>query len=258
MKIFKFYIKCFLMTGLIFLYILVAFVIMIFSRSESQRKNLCRNCSYFTKIALRFLGIKVRKNMDFLNEEETYLIVSNHLSYMDVLVISSFFTTSFVTSTEIEKDIFLGMMAKLGGSIFVERRKKTRLLKDLGSVSEVLSGGLNVMFFPEGTSTDGEDVISFKKTLFRSAIMCGVKILPLCICYVAIDKKPITRENRDLVFWYGDMKFFPHFIKFLKLESVEVNLEVLPTILPLSMTPDTISKLARSSIQKAYKKVSHL
>ncbi len=79
--------------------------------------------------------------------------VDRRNSYLDVLIISSVFPASFITSVEIAKDFFLGTLARLGGSIFVERRRKIRLLKDIDAVSNVLSSNLNVVLFPEGTST---------------------------------------------------------------------------------------------------------
>lgn len=198
------------------------------------------------------LGVKIRIRKIFSPEDKTYMIVCNHLSYVDVLIIASIFSASFITSVEISKDIFLGSLAKLGGSIFVERRKKTRLIKDLGSVSKVLSDGLNVVLFPEGTSTNGEAILPFKKTLFRAAIQCGVEILPVCINYISIDGVTLNKKNRDLIYWYGDMKFFPHFINLLRIKQINVQLSILPAITTTKMTSDKVSKVAYESIKKVY------
>ncbi|MCM8822467.1 MAG: 1-acyl-sn-glycerol-3-phosphate acyltransferase [Candidatus Omnitrophica bacterium] len=253
----KFFLKFGSIFALILAYIAVSVIILIFSKPTSRRRNLCFNRSYFTRMALKLLGIRIVKKSNFQPVGKTYLIVSNHLSYTDVVVISSIFPACFVTSVEIAKDFFLGTLARMGGSLFVERRKKTRLLRDLETVSSVLSDGLSVVLFPEGTSTNGESILPFKKTLFRSAISCGVDVLPVCVCYVSINGKSVNEENRDLVFWYGDMRFFPHFMNFLRIHSIEVSLEILPPIQTSSMNSDTISKLAYHSIYQAYQKKCH-
>lgn len=248
----KFFLKVFYITGLIFLYILVSFFVLVFSKTKNRKKNLCLNCSYFTKLGLKFFGIKVKLIKKYLPEKKPYLIVSNHLSYVDVLVISSFFPACFVSSVEISKDIFLGTLARLGGTLFVERRSKKRLLKDIDSISNALSNGMSVVLFPEGTSGNGETILPFKRTLFRSAIKSGTEVLPLCLRYVSIDGNPVNKENRDSVFWYGDMKFFPHFINLLKTKSIEVNLTVLKPVLTLSLKSDAVSKITYDSILQEY------
>ncbi len=246
-------------SGLIILYLLSSSFILLFSRRENRRKKLCLNCSFYSRLALKNLGINVRiKKIGSFSPEKNYFIVCNHLSYIDVLIISSVFPSSFVTSVEVEKDIFLGTMAGLGGSIFVERRNKKRLLKDLGFVSDVVASGLNVVVFPEGTSSNGESVLPFKKTLFRAAVNCGVDVLPLCLCYTSINGRKIDRKNRDLIFWYGDMKFFPHFMGLLKLKKIEATLQILQPFETKSLKSDAISKIAYDTISSNCKKFSQL
>lgn len=256
MNNFRFFRKFIFIAGIIFLFILVSTFLFIFTRRKNRRKKLVLNCSYFSRLGSKFLGIKsATKNFYFF--DKNYLIVSNHLSYLDVLIISSVLPASFITSVEISKDIFLGTLARLGGSLFVERRRKTRLLRDIKSVSAALAEGLNVVLFPEGTSTNGDTILPFKKTLFRSAISCGVEVLPVCIHYVKIDGIFVNKKNRDFVFWYGDMKFLPHFINLMKLKSICASLQFLPAIATASITSDTASKLAYKSIYEAYKKNCH-
>jgi len=256
MKTLKFFLKLFSIAILIFLYLLSSFTIFLFVPARKRRKALCFNCSYFVRKAIKILGLKILVIKEFLPaENEPYFIVSNHVSYTDILVISSFFPSSFVTSTEVEKDIFLGTLAKAGGSLFVERRKKTRLLKDLKQVTDVLLQNINVVVFPEGTSTNGEKIFPFKKTLFRAAINAKIPVLPLHIRYTSIDGQLINEKNRDKIFWYGDMKFFPHFLSFLKLDSIHVNLKILQEIPCEFQSSDQIAKIAYQVISDAHQKI---
>ncbi|MCX7704966.1 MAG: 1-acyl-sn-glycerol-3-phosphate acyltransferase [bacterium] len=253
MKRIKFFCKIVFIGILILLFLFTSFLIFLFP-GRNRRKHIVANCSYFCRLALKLLGINIRINSNFSPGGKTYLIVSNHVSYLDVLLIASILPASFITSVEISKDIFLGTLAKFGGSIFVERRKKTRLMRDLESVSKVLKDGVSVVLFPEGTSTNGETILPFKKTLFRSALYCGVEILPVCIRYISIEGAPVNRGNRDLIFWYGDMKFFPHFVHLLKLQTIKAEINILPAISSLSIKSDTAAKLAYKSIYETYQK----
>lgn len=259
MKKITFFLKLLALAGLIFLYILVACFVAIFSKRSSRRKNLCVNCSYFTRVGLRYLGIKVKRYGHVSPFQNTsYLIVSNHVSYIDILIISSFFPAAFITSVEIAKDIFLGTLARMGGSLFVERRKKSRLMKDLETISNVLEENLNVVLFPEGTSTNGEKILPFKKTLFRAAIKHGIPVLPLYIRYVSVDGIPVAINNRDLIYWYGNMKFFPHFTSLLKLNSIRAELFILPEISSASKTSHQLAILAFQSIFNMHQNACHM
>lgn len=252
-KLFK---KIFMIVGLIVFYILISSFIACFSRSKNKRKLLCENCSWFSKAALRILGISVSVTGYFPDYKKSFFVVCNHVSYLDVLIISSVFPASFITSVEIARDFFLGTLARLGGSIFVERRKKRRLLKDLDAISKVLSSNLNVVLFPEGTSSNGEIILPFKKTLFRAAIRCRLPVLPVYICYVSIDGDLITPKNRDIIFWYGDMKFFPHFLSLLSINRICVCLEFFSVIPSNSMKVDNLAKTAYQTILQAHQRIA--
>ncbi|HOK80025.1 MAG TPA: lysophospholipid acyltransferase family protein [bacterium] len=259
MKIITFLLKFISLTCLIFIYMMVSCFVTIFSKRSSRRKNLCLNCSYFSKIGLKFLGIRVKKCADISQfQNKSYFIVSNHVSYIDILVISSFFPASFITSVEVAKDVFLGTLAMLGGSLFVERRKKSRLIKDLETVSDVLESNLNVVLFPEGTSSDGEKILPFKKTLFRAAIKHSVPVLPLYLRYVSVDGMPVSNNNRDLIYWYGDMKFFPHFMSLLKLNSINANLFILPEISSVSKSSHQLASIAFQTISNMHQSATHM
>jgi len=182
-----------------------------------------------------------------------HLIVSNHLSYLDVLVISSWLPASFVTSMEVRKTPFLGKICLYAGSLFVERRHASSVRTDAQDLSRNLKSGINVAVFPEATSTDGSCVRPFKRGLLTAAKLSGVDILPVCINYTHIDGQPIDHKNRDVVFYYGEMNFFPHLIRLLRARSVSVELKVLDHV--AAYHPDPAyepTELAFQRVQGAY------
>ncbi len=162
-----------------------------------------------------------------LMAQDNFLLVGNHMSYLDILVISSIVPSVFVTSVDLKESGFLGTLAELGGSIFVERRNRSQIERDLESMTKTLRDGFNIMVYPEGTSSNGEKVLPFKKSLLMSAVNAEKDILPVCIKYREINGRPFSPENRDHVCWYGDMTFLPHFMELLKTKKVIVDLEFL-------------------------------
>jgi 1-acyl-sn-glycerol-3-phosphate acyltransferase len=158
------------------------------------------------------------------------LIVANHVSYIDVLIIAALAPSVFVTSVELGSTLFLGMLARLGGSMFVERRKPSGIKKEISTISSVLGDGFSVSLFPEGTTSNGDQVQLFKNPLFDAAIAVNADVLPICLRYTRVNNKPLSPGNRDSVFYYGGTKFFEHVPRLLSLASVDVDVTMLKPI----------------------------
>ena len=185
-----------------------------------------QNVANYTRRVLKLFNFKVELiGYDpELMRKKNFLVVSNHMSYIDILVLSSIQPCVFVTSVDLGEQFFLGPMAEMGGSIFVERRHRGHINRDINVMAETLKAGYNVVIYPEGTSSNGERVLPFKKSLLMSAVHAGVDILPLTLKYVEVDGEPFSEKNRDRICWYGDMPFFPHFLGLMNLRSVRAQL----------------------------------
>ncbi len=225
----RLFFRTFLFVVALVVYFIVSFSIFVLSgfSFERARPLLTRVISLTSKVGLRIFNVKIRKNFAPLDTHENHLIVSNHLSYLDILIISSFFPTCFVTSNEMKETPFLGQLCMLGGCLFVERRSRSGISAEVKELSEALSDGLNVVIFPEATSTNGEAVIRFRRPLFQAAVNSGSKVLPVCLNYRTLDGEKLTLKNRDKVFWYGDMPFLGHALKLFAHKSVVAELTVM-------------------------------
>lgn len=92
-------------------------------------------------------------------------------------------------------------------------------------LQEIRSAGVkNLAFYPEATSGDGTSLLPFKSALFEISVQGKIPVIPLTINYLSINGDPVSLDNRDLVYYYGDMYFAPHFFHFLTLWSVDVEL----------------------------------
>jgi len=140
------------------------------------------------------------------------LVVCNHLSYIDILVLAAAMPSFFVAKIEIGGWFFFGKAARSNGTIFVDRGS----LASAMSVAEQMTQRLKlpiqipVVLFPEGTSTDGSQVIRFHSRLIDPATSIGAPITTAAISY-AIDGGV---EERELC-WYGDESFATHLWKVL-------------------------------------------
>ena len=185
--------------------------------------------------------------------DRNYFMVCNHMSYFDILVLSSIQPAVFVTSVEMEKTFFLGDMAKLGGSFFVNRVNRRKMKEEVAALESLLKDKFNVFIFPEGTSTDGSEILPFKKSLFRVPFQTQFPILPICLKYRSIDGKPFSKENCDKICWYDDMTFGPHFLQLMGIKEVLVDVHYLNPLDPKDFANHgDLAKAARQNISEVY------
>lgn len=138
------------------------------------------------------------------------LVVSNHLSYLDILVLAAAMPCCFVAKSEIAGWPFFGPAARASGTIFLVRasRASSRLVAD--EIARRLLLPAPVLLFPEGTTTDGSTVLCFHSRLIAPAVETGAPVTAVALRYSAAG----TVEERDLC-WYGDALFLPHLWKML-------------------------------------------
>ncbi|MFT5539959.1 MAG: 1-acyl-sn-glycerol-3-phosphate acyltransferase [Alphaproteobacteria bacterium] len=155
------------------------------------------------------------------------LFIGNHVSYLDIIVLSAAVDGSFVAKAEIAGWPLFGWLAKLQRTIFIERRSRhVRVQRD--EIGMRLEAGDNLFLFPEGTSNDGTHVRPFKSALFavaeRKVADQALIVQPFSIAYTRLDGLPIGRDWRPLYAWYGDMELPGHIWRLLGLGRVRADL----------------------------------
>lgn len=238
-SIFIFLVLCYFVTT-------VPFLPFFFIAPMPTRKVLNRIVQIYCKIAIKVFGVKVQ--VDGLEKiQGPTLIVGNHLSYIDILVLSSIYPSSYVTSIEVKHTPVLGQIVILAGCLFVERRNRDNLQNEIKDITNALKSGLNVTIFPEATSTNGEAVIRFRKPLYNAAKFSNTHITPICLNYTHVNGKKISTQTRDSVCWYDDMTFFPHLMDFSSLRSLNVSVKVLSPITNQSVQDKEALELAQTT-----------
>ncbi|MFA9408449.1 MAG: lysophospholipid acyltransferase family protein [Candidatus Dadabacteria bacterium] len=237
-------------------FLLISFITDLIVRDRKKKLiSFSRIASFSGKACLMLFGVKVNlKNLNrYKRANKNYMIVCNHLSYLDIFVVYSVLPSVFIANSELEEEFPLGVVTKYGGGIFVERRNRSRLLGDMDNISSVLNMGLNIVLFPEGTTSDGQAVTAFKAPFLKSAINTGTDVLPLCLNYKRINGESLDEKSKDLIFYYGSITFFEHFFRLLKLKNIEVELEALEEIeVNPKMTRKELSQIAYDKISSAY------
>ena len=214
--------------------------------------------TFIVRVTLIILGVSVTvSDKNNFRAGKNFLAVSNHVSYIDVYSIASIMNSVFVASVDgVEKDLVMGTATKLSGGLFVERKNRSRVREDMNSIKEVLDLGYNVVLFPEAGTSNGDGVIPFKSSLFESAINARADVVTMSVNYTGLNGEPVTKENRDNVYFYGHLKFFPHFFNLLEQKSVSLNITYMSKIeFDPARSRKELCDMAYSEISTAFKKM---
>ena len=163
-------------------------------------------------------------------ERGGYVIIANHVGYVDGIVLGSIFPIIFVSKREVKKWPVVGQWNVLCGTIFINRQRKNQVGALIREMTGKLKQEANILLFPEGTSTNGEKLLPFQTVPLAAPLRTRSIIVPATVTYKTINDQPVTSANRDLVYWYGDMDFVTHLWKFLGLRGVEVLVTIQPKI----------------------------
>lgn len=199
---------------------------------------------FVCRAALLFLGIKLRAFGSPMRRRGVQ--VANHSSWLDIFALNALDRFYFVSKAEVARWPGIGLLARATGTVFIDRRAS-----DAQRHSETLESRLRaehkLLFFPEGTSTDGRRVLDFKSTLYSALFnrdpLQELWVQPISVVYVP----PSDADPRFYGFW-GDMDFGPHFIKVAATRRQGSITVTYHDPLPVSEFPDRKS-LARHSGQ---------
>jgi len=148
------------------------------------------------------------------------LLVANHLSYLDVLVLAAVRPLSFLSKAEVAQWPLVGFMARVIGVQFIAREDKRSLPQVAARLLRECQAGHGVVFFPEGTSASGDAVLPFRAALLAPAAATGLLVHYAAMRYRTPEGEPPAREA---VAWWGDMLFLPHLRGLLRLRCIEAE-----------------------------------
>lgn len=216
----------------------------VFSKPVFKRRLVSRLIQIFCSCLVRILNIRltVRGSLSFPARSKGAFLVSNHLSYADGFILGSLFPVIYISKSEIKKWPLIGLMADFSGTLFIDRKRKNHVAEYIDAIAGTLSAGANVLYFPEGTSTNGEELLPFKAAFFEAPIIAGAPVVPVSLAYTTIDGKPLGKDNRDRIYWYGDMTFAGHFFRLMCCSGLDVCVTIYSAFEPSSSEDRSIAR----------------
>ena len=233
-----------------FLYLICAFIAESFffalstprdeRNSAATYKKKANRIAHYSDRALRILDIRTYL-MDVPHDLRSGLIVSNHLSYIDVLVLARVAPFLFITSVEVKNSFGLGLITRLAGCLFVERRSRNDLKQESSRIAQVMASGIPTVLFPEGTSSDGSSILPFRAALFQSAIDAKVPVHLFHLSY-----------NDECVPYYGKHEFMQHLFKLCGSKKIRAQLLYLGRLQSKDTDRKMLANLAQDRINFAH------
>lgn len=237
--------------------IVVIMILCLFPWSWLPEKTLVRRRAFFfqtwAKAVSRGLGMKVRVRGSRPRPlPDKMLFVSNHLSYLDIVVLASVWPLAFVSRHDVAGWPVVGLLARLVGTIFVNRDLRFRSRDLVRKLTGSLNQGTHLLVFPEGTSTDGQGLLPFKTTLFEAPARTGAVIQPVTLRYVSVGDRLLDAETRDLICWYDGASFIKHAWRLLGVRGIRAEVAFGRMVQPTSPRK-VLARQARQSMAENFR-----
>jgi len=190
----------------------------------------------------RLFGVRLHINGQ--RPDVPVLMVSNHISWFDIPALGSLDFIHFLSKAEVGKWPLIGWLARKSGTLFIQRGAKGAASKALDDVRQYLSQDESVLIFPEGTTTNGEDVKRFHSRLLQAAIDTGVAIQPVAISY------PHEGRVHPKAPYIDDVTLLESILGMLDEKTMNVVIQFLPPIPGQGGDRDSLANQAEDQIRK--------
>lgn len=204
------------------------------------------------------IGIRIQE-IGQRSTDQPLLILSNHVSWLDIIVITAVAPVVFVAKHEVASWPVFGWLAKLQRTIFIERERRQKTGEVAREMGNRLSDGDTVVLFAEGTSSNGNRILPFRSALVGSVHHAlgdethhsSITVQPLSLAYVGIGGVPAGRALRDKLAWYGDIDLMPHMLGVLLSGAVDVTISWgAPVAYDMSADRKQIARAAEKSVRQ--------
>ncbi len=174
---------------------------------------------------LRVLGVKIEVTGASASIPSNALIVGNHVSWLDIVVLHSQRSAAFIAKAEIQSWPLVGLLVERSGTIFIERGKRHAVHAVLQTAIQRLGDQRNVAVFPEGTTNNGYELLPFHGNMFEAAVRAHAPVQPIAVVYRDAQAKfPAAME------FVGDTTFVGSLLKVLGCNDIVARVSILPLI----------------------------
>jgi len=184
----------------------------------------------YHRIVCALIGVRVHEVGIRSNAAPT-LILANHVSWLDVPVISALLPVVFVAKHEVARWPVLGWLARLQNTVFINRQARHQTGAATREIASRLLDGNAVVLFAEGTSNDGTRILPFRSSpvgavhhaLGAGAHLSHITVQPMSLAYSEFSGVRMGRRLRQRVAWYGDVELLPHLVQVVLAGAVDVT-----------------------------------
>jgi len=181
---------------------------------------------------LRIIGLHLAVDGQ-LSERRPLLLVTNHLSYLDVALLGSCAAVRFTPKSDIGAWPVIGWICRLCDAVFIDRRAE-KVGQGKAAMQASLASGAVMCLFPESSTGNGLHLLPFKPAFFSLAEepINGMELIvqPAALTYTSIRRLPVDHAQWPQIAWYGDMELMPHLWELLKLGPIGAKLTFLPPV----------------------------
>lgn len=192
-----------------------------------------RATRFWGRVMARIWGMRIRVSGPI--PTAPFFLVSNHVSYTDLLLLCAVSPAWFVSKSEVAGWPGIGALTRIGPTIYIDRESRKDVHRMNQLIRQLVEDGGAIAFFPEGTTSDGRDVLPFKSSLLQAAIDLDIPVTTAAICYETPDELPPPGEY---VAWTGDQSFLPHVKHLLSGPGFTAHLRYSPDTLRLDNRKD--------------------
>lgn len=198
--------------------------------------------------AMQRMGIAVEVHGRF---PERGAVISNHTGYLDIISFAAMAPCVFVSKAEIRSWPVLGWMTTMAGTIYVERGRGGSAARAAGQIEDAAVAGLPVVFFPEGTTTNGQELLPFRSGVLHEAMLSGEPVTAAYVTYTLGEGNEAgTTVENDVAYW-GDVVLAKHIVRLLGLRNVGVMVRFADVSIRFSEAAQADRKVAAAEARVA-------
>jgi 1-acyl-sn-glycerol-3-phosphate acyltransferase len=215
-----------------------------FGRLSLQSR--ARVASRWNRVAARSLGVRLRVSGQVELPDRPVLLVANHVSWLDIPVVSAVRPVRFVSKDDVQAWPLMGWLATRTGTLYLNRGSGRAAHRMAATLATALGEGQRVVIFPEGTTTDGSHVLPFKPMLLQAAIDAGACVVPMSLHYSDHTGRPTQAAA-----FIGDMSFVDTLRNIVAARGLQAEVVLHPPIDSVGLDRNLLAAMTESAIATA-------
>ncbi len=189
------------------------------TRGENRRRIRSAWFSAWSRLVVRILG--GRTEVHGTPPRVPFFLASNHLSYLDILVLAQVAPAVFVSKAEVKHWPVIGWLTRLADTLYINRERKSDIPRANATIAAAIARGDGVALFPEGSSSESDFVMPVRPPLLEVAASNGI---PVSVAALYFETRPGDPHAHRAICYYGDMVFADHVWKLLHLRGFTVTI----------------------------------